>query len=257
MLRALQKNGVEIVLIELTKEQDAALTDAERYVISWLNEHEDLIPIRTINEIADESCTSPATVSRAIRKCGFSGIAEMKYKVSAKMNYVVEERIVNEIFNRTLAECQKTIRSMNVDTILRVIQYIKCSEKIYILARGTTALIARDFEFQLQLLGYNAYLMSDSQIMKKSKQLFKKDDLVIIFTVKNSTPELGLSAKYARENGAIVITCCCIAGTSLEHYSDLFVFGGKKNNSIIEAFNVDSRMPLYIISRTLIDYLML
>lgn len=67
------------------------------------------IPEHSNNEIADESFTSPATVSRTIRKCGFSGIAELKYKVSAKMNYVVEERIVNEIFNRTLTECQKTI----------------------------------------------------------------------------------------------------------------------------------------------------
>lgn len=187
MSRTLQKNGVGTVLIELTKEQNGTLTATERDVISWLNEHEDLIPDRSISEIADESFTSPATVSRAIRKCGFSGIAEMKYKASAKMNYVVEEKIVNEIFNRTLMECQKTIHSMNVDTILRVIQHIKCSEKIYLLARGTTALIARDFEFQLQLLGYNAYLMSDSQIMKRSKKLFKKDDLIIIFTVKNST----------------------------------------------------------------------
>lgn len=245
------------MLIELTNEQAAALTATERDVIHWLNENEKKIPERSINEIADESFTSPATVSRTIRKCGFSGIAELKYKVSAKMNYVVEERIVNEIFNRTLTECQKTIQSMNVDTILKVIQHIKCSEKIYILARGTTAWIARDFEFQLQMLGYNAYLMSDSQIMRKSKKLFKKDNLVIIFTVKNSTPELELSARHAKENGAVVITCCCISGTSLERYSDLSVLGGKKNNNIIEEFNIVSRMPLYIISRILIDYLML
>lgn len=245
------------MLIELTKEQEAVLTASERDVIHWLNENETLIPDRSINEIADESFTSPATVSRAIRKCGFSGIAEMKYKVSAKMNYVVEGQIVNEIFHRTLEECKKTVETMNVETILRVIQHIKCSEKIYILARGTTALIARDFEFQLQLLGYNAYLMSDSQIMRSSKKLFKKDDLVIVFTVKNSTPELELSVKYAKENGAVVITCCCISGTSLEQYSDLFVFGGKKNNNIIEEFNIVSRMPLHIISKTLIDYLML
>lgn len=245
------------MLIQLTKEQENSLTSAEKDVVHWLNENEEMIPEHSINEIADESFTSPATVSRAIRKCGFSGIAELKYKVSAKMNYVVEEKIVNEIFNRTLTECQKTIKSMNVDIILRVIQYIKCSEKIYILARGTTALIARDFEFQLQLLGYNAYLMSDGEIMRRSKKLFKKDNLVIIFTMKNSTPELELSARNAKENGATLITCCCISGTSLEQYSDLSVLGGKKNNNIIEEFSVVSRMPLYIISRILIDYLML
>ncbi len=245
------------MIIEITKEAKKALTASEQGVIDWLNEHEELIPQRSINEIADESFTSPATVSRAVRKCGFSGIAELKYRVSVKMDYAVEGEIVNEIFNRSLSECKKTIETLKVDTILKIIRYIKFSEKIYILARGTTALIARDFEFQLQLLGYNAYLLSDSQIMKNSHKLFKKDNVVIIFTVKNSTPELELSARFAKENGAIVITCCCIQGTSLEKYSDVSVFGGNKNNSMIEEFNIMSRLPLHIISRTLIDYLML
>ena len=212
-----------------------------------------------IKEREKQSLTSAElNVSRAIRKCGFSGIAEMKYKISSQMNYIVEGKIVNEIFEKSITECKKTIEALDVDMILRVIRYIRFSEKIYILARGTTALIARDFEFQLQLLGYNAFVLSDSQIMRNSKKLFKENDIVMIFTLKNSTPELEMSAKFAKEVGATVITCCCIQGTSLEKYSDLSILGGrKKNNSMIEEFNVMSRLPLHIIARTLIDYLTL
>ena len=168
------------MLIEVTQELKARLTASELQVVSWLNENEEKIPDDSINQIAEESFTSPATVSRAIRKAGFNGIAELKYRVSAKMNYVADEKVVNEIFNKSLTECQKTIEALDVDTILRVIRYIKFSEKIYIVARGTTKLIARDFEFQLQMLGYNAYLLSDSQILKVSYKLFKKDDLVTV-----------------------------------------------------------------------------
>ena len=47
-------------------------------------------------------------------------------------------------------------------------------------------------------------------------------------------------------------------GKALEKYSDLSILGGrKKNNSMIEEFNVMSRLPLHIIARTLIDYLTL
>lgn len=80
----------------------------------------------------------------------------------------------------------------------------------------------------------------------------------MIFTVKNITPELKICAKSAKENGAVVVTCCCIQGTSLEQYSALSILGGgKKNNHIIKEFNVPSRLPLQIISRTLADYLTL
>lgn len=246
------------MLTEIKEREKQSLTSAELNVIDWINENEEKIPDMSINEIADASFISPATVSRAIRKCGFSGIAEMKYKISSQMNYIVEGKIVNEIFEKSITECKKTIEALDVDMILRVIRYIRFSEKIYILARGTTALIARDFEFQLQLLGYNAFVLSDSQIMRNSKKLFKENDIVMIFTLKNSTPELEMSAKFAKEVGATVITCCCIQGTSLEKYSDLSILGGrKKNNSMIEEFNVMSRLPLHIIARTLIDYLTL
>lgn len=245
------------MLIEITDEVKSNITSSEQEVIDWLNENEEEIPNYSINQIADASFTSPATVSRTIRKAGFHGIAELKYRISAKMNYVADEKVVNEIFNHSISECRKTIEALDVDTILRVIRYIKFSEKIYIVARGTTKLIADDFEFQLQMLGYNAYVLSDSQILQISHRLFKEDDLVIIFTVKNSTPDLEMAAKFAKENGGKVVTCCCISGTSLEQYSDLTILGGPKNNNIIEEFNIASRLPLHIISRTLIDYLML
>lgn len=245
------------MLIELTKEQEDRLTSAEYKVMQWINEHEEKIPEYSINRIADESYTSPATVSRAIRKCGFLGIAELKYKISAKLNYVAEEKVVNEIFCRTLDECKESIESIEVDKILRIVRYIKFSEKIYLIARGTTALIAKDFELQLQLLGYNAYVISDAVILKMSKKIFKKNNLVIIFTMKNSTPELEITSRNAKEAGATVVTCCCIKGTSLEQHSDITICVGKKNNKIIEEYNISSRLPLQIISKTLTEYLIL
>lgn len=190
------------MLTEIKEREKQSLTSAELNVIDWINENEEKIPDMSINEIADASFTSPATVSRAIRKCGFSGIAEMKYKISSQMNYIVEGKIVNEIFEKSITECKKTIEALDVDMILRVIRYIRFSEKIYILARGTTALIARDFEFQLQLLGYNAFVLSDSQIMRNSKKLFKENDIVMIFTLKKQYSRIGNVSKICKRSGS-------------------------------------------------------
>lgn len=190
------------MLTEIKEREKQSLTSAELNVIDWINENEEKIPDMSINEIADASFTSPATVSRAIRKCGFSGIAEMKYKISSQMNYIVEGKIVNEIFEKSITECKKTIEALDVDMILRVIRYIRFSEKIYILARGTTALIARDFEFQLQLLGYNAFVLSDSQIMRNSKKLFKENDIVMIFKSKKQYSRIGNVSKICKRSGS-------------------------------------------------------
>ena len=203
------------MIVEITEELESGLTEAERQVIEYINQHEDQFLKLTITELAEKSFTSPPTVSRAVRKCGYNGLSELRYKLSAKIEDMVEGEIVNEIFQKSVTECMKTIEILKAETILKVVRFIKTAQKIYIIARGSTAWIAKDVELQLQLLGYNAYMLSDSEVMKKSDKLFRHGDLIIIFSIKNSTPELLLTAQNAKKVGANVVTCCCLPKTDL------------------------------------------
>ena len=245
------------MLIEITEAEKKQFTSTEIAVIDWLNEHENRIYELSISEIAVETYTSPATVSRTIRKCGFSGIAEIRFKASSKNNYIEDGKIANEVINNLLLECKETIEGFETDTILQIIHHIKAAKKIYLIARGNTTLIARYFEFQLHLLGYNAFVLSDAMILKLADKLVTKDDLIMIFTVKNSTPELAIAAELAKKQEATVITCSCINGTPLEQYSDVYAFCRQTNTHVIEDFDMMSNLPLHLISRVIIDYLML
>ena len=51
------------MLTEIKEREKQSLTSAELNVIDWINENEEKIPDMSINEIADASFTSPATVS--------------------------------------------------------------------------------------------------------------------------------------------------------------------------------------------------
>lgn len=245
------------MIIRLEEDQWKTLTDAEKSVITYINNNEELIPEKSISEMAEESYTSPATVSRTIRKSGFDGISELRYRISARNEFNQEAMIVNAIFQKSMLECQKTIENLKVPTILEVVKRIKRAKKIYLLARGATVLVAEEFEMQLQLLGNNVWIMRDSEHMKRSNLIFKEDDLVIIFTVKNSTPELGMAAKFAKENKAYVVSCTCLPRSELNQYSDVYVVGYTKYDYAIKEFLVTSRLPLQIISRTIIEYLTL
>lgn len=245
------------MLIEITDTEKRQFTQTELSVIDWLNAHENELYELTISEIADRMFTSPATVSRTIQKSGFSGIAQLRFKAASKNHYIEDGKAANKIINNLLDECQETIENISVDTILQITHHIKTAKNIYLIARGNTSLIARYFEFQLQLLGYSSFVLSDALIMQLADKLVKKDDLVIIFTVKNSTPELEIAARHAKEQEATVITCCCTNGTSLEQYSDVYAYCRQKNTHVIEGFDMMSNLPLHLISRIIIDYLML
>lgn len=70
------------MIIQLDKEIYERLSESEALVIDYINQNEDKIPVMSITSIAEKSFTSSATVSRTIQKCGFSGISELKFKIS-------------------------------------------------------------------------------------------------------------------------------------------------------------------------------
>lgn len=244
-----------MMLIAVDSTMKKTLTHSELSVIEYINQHSAEAAELSITDLAEASFTSPATVSRAIRKCGFSGIPELRRHLATKLSHFSAPYLMNEVLEMSYKECTSTIENLRLSDILTIVEHIRKAAKIYILARGVTALTAEEFGFQLQLQKHIALLFSDSEIMKRLDKLVEPDDLVIIFTAYNSTPEFAIAAQHAKNAGCKVVTCCCKANTPLEELSDVTVIG--YNLPIVEGneFNGASRLPLQIISRTIIEYL--
>lgn len=245
------------MIIQISKEVYDNLSDSEQQVINYLNENEASIPLMSITTIAEKTFTSPATVSRTIQKCGFRGISELRYKISKRAEHTDDSYVVNKVLNKSYKECVKTIDNICVTNILKIIEYVKAAEKIFIYARGFTALVADELCMQLQLLGYNALVVKDVTWMVKTDKLVNANDLVIILSVMNTTPELASSARMAKRTGAKVVICCCKEGTPLERYSDVSIIGYAETITSNKTITVISRIPLYIITRTIVEYLTL
>lgn len=245
------------MVIEISNEMLEKLTATEKSVVNYINLNESKLANMSIVDVAEESFTSPATVSRTIKKCGLEGFSELRYKISAREDYNKDSKKVNEILGKSLIEVTKTIENISISKVLEVVKLIKESKRIYILARGLTELVAQEFNLKLQLLGYNAFLIVDPNIMKKISKTLKKEELVIIFSLRCGTAELVEAAKNSSEVGAKIVTCCCVKGTEIEKLSNVTLVGYKQSRTSIKEFEVTSRLPLYIISRAIIDYLII
>ena len=240
--------------IKINEENYLSLSQSEQQVIDFLNENEELLPELSITTIAARTYTSLATVSRAIRKCGFDGIAHLRYSLQQKNAPSNDETfIMNDVLAKAYRECSRTIDNISLPQILKIITYIKKSRRIFLYSRGYTALVADEFAHHLVCLGYNAFVMKDSVVMQRSGSILRPDDLVIIISVHNTTPELAESAAIANEIGAKVVTLCCEEGTNLEKYSEVTVIGYSESLGAC-TFNV-SRVSLSIICHIIIEYL--
>ena len=240
----------------ITNSADAHLSNAESVAIQYINQHINQIEHMSISDIAEGAFVSNSTVSRAIRKCGFSSLAELKVLTGQEGNDAQQPSYrINQILSKSYVECLETIKMIQIDAIIEIVRLLHGASRVFLLANGLTALVADDFAFQLQCQQINACVISDSQVMLKMDMLVKPDDVVMIISAKNTASELAVGAEQSHLRGAKVITCCCKKNTSLEEYSDIVVYGYTQDIVPNQAYGSTSRLGLSIITRTIVEYL--
>ena len=245
------------MLIKINHSFYDKLTSTEKQVITFINANTDKIANMSISAVAEQTFSSPATVSRTIKKCGIDGFAELRYLLSKKNSESENSIQVNEILKKSLMEVTNTIEHISIDQILKSIELIKKAPRIYILSRGLTILVAQEFSLKLQLLGYNIFQISDAAIMKKVSADIKSNELMIIFSISGTTEELVVSAENAKSLGAKLITCTCAENSPLVKMANIPLWGYKHKHTSITTVDVTSRFPLYVLSRIIIDYLII
>lgn len=246
------------MFIEITTELSNKLTTSERMVVDFLNENAKKLATMSIVDIADATFTSTATVSRTIKKCGLNGFTEFRYRLLShnkdSKNYEAYKGI-NTLLEKSLMEVSRTVDSISIKDVVSVVNTIKETTRVYIIARGLTELVAKEFDYKLNLLGYNSFLVTDPNIMVKISEKLKSTDTLIVFSLRGETPSILDACKNAKGVGCKVISCCCEKQSTLRDLSDIIILGEKHKDISIKDYEVTSRIPLSVISRVIIDYL--
>ena len=133
------------MIIQLNDKIKSKLTSSEEQVIKYINENDNKLVDMSIVDIAEETFTSPATVSRAIKKCGVNGFMELRYNLSKRKEEINSSKDINEIFSKSLIETRQTLENISVNQILEIIELIQKSKKIIVIARGLSELVATEF----------------------------------------------------------------------------------------------------------------
>ena len=173
------------MILPVTSETLASLTRTEREVVQFINQNENRLSQLSIVDIAYETFSSPATVSRAIRKCKINGFNELRYKLAAadQDRHVVE---VNEILNKSLVEAHRTVEQISMADVLGCVRLIREARRVYVFARGLTHYIASEFCLKLQLMNVDAMVTDDPKIMVSISRTIDPKNLVLIFSDRKS-----------------------------------------------------------------------
>lgn len=242
------------MLIEINQEIMDRLSKTELAIVRFINEHEKEFSKLSIVDIAFETFSSPATVSRAIKKCNLSGFSELRFR-SIQKDIRKPFHQANEILYQSLTEVQAITDCISIHKLMKASDMIKKSSWVYVLARGLSGYVAEEFSLKLQLLGFNSMFIRDPNIMLLKTQNIHQKDLIVNFSLNGETREILDSAKNARSNGAGILTFCCNAKSELISISDIAFVGYSDPTSAIVKYEVRSRLPLHVISRVMTEFL--
>lgn len=236
------------------------MSNSEKHLIDYIEQHLDKIPEITIVKLSEYSNVSTATVVRTMKKMGYDGFTDFKHSLKNELKdhptFEIMEHVDKKIQTAIIKneqEVNRTIQMLNSSTIEDAIQTMNASNKIIIFARGFSEFIAKEMTIKFQLLGKHCEFHNDPNIIKRISQMTAKGDIVLFISLNGETVELVEAAENCRERKVPTILFTASPDSTLAQLAEIEFIGFKSSISYFPDFEVRSRLPLQVMSRIVLD----
>ncbi|WP_347114023.1 MurR/RpiR family transcriptional regulator [Leclercia sp. S52] len=185
----------------------------------------------TITELARESETSEASVTRLCRSLGCKGYTEFKMALALDVQReqapAVQGDRVDEVVEESVLALRDTARLLDRDMLLQAAQALHQSRSVSIYGVAASAILGDYLHYKLLRLGKPAQLLSDMHRASMSATTLGKEDLVVAISSSGSTRDLLHVVKLARKRGARVLTLSNTPRSPLASISDMQLVAAK------------------------------
>jgi len=185
----------------------------------------------TITELARESDTSEASVTRLCRTLGCKGYTEFKMALALD---VQREHVplkkgdeIDEIVEESILALQDTSRLLDREILIKAAQALHQSRSVYIYGVAASAIIGDYLHYKLLRLGKPAQQFSDMHRASMNATTLTSDDLVVAISSSGSTRDLLHVVKLARKRGAHVLALSNTPRSPLTSLSDMLLVAAK------------------------------
>ncbi len=176
------------------------LTEKEKFYIQRIEYHANEIPGISIQDLAAKIYTSPASLSRLVKKLGYSSYKEFKLSFVTKPNNIPMNNTLFLHIEQLFDHYPHIIKS-------NIIPSITNTRQIFIVAFGPTAAIAHELGQSLNMLKIKYLIVHDSECIAQLQVLFEKDDLIIYISYSGADYQMEqLAVMYKHVSKQILLT---------------------------------------------------
>lgn len=245
-----------MILGRFTENYDQ-LTDLEKKITEYVVTNPEDILYLTANELAEKLYVSKTSVINLSKKFGFDGYSELRYYVKHHIESQENTKLIpsfNDILLNIYDEVKKTLSLQNEENIQAIVETIKNSRAVYIIARGASMPLADLLCSRLALLKIKSIFISDLNLIDVICENLSKGETLVLISLSGETEKIKSVAKRARGLGIDVIALTSFSNNLLQKIANynMFCFA---DNTETKYNDLVSRVGLHILVQIIISYL--
>jgi DNA-binding MurR/RpiR family transcriptional regulator len=250
-----------------TKGAYSSLKAADKRLADFILQIVEKVVNLTIEELAESSKSSYATISRFCKKIGFSGFKEFKSNlindIATNKNLdeildafsidsnVSTERICGKVYELSLKILEESMAMIDYSSIDMVVERFLNAENVCFIGTGASGISARYAYSKFFRIGIPCYYEPDATLYKMRVSILTPKDVLFAISSSGRTAEIVECARMAIKNNVYVISLSDFAISPLTKVSNANLYTTPRNASLF--LNID--MPLITGQIALIDIL--
>lgn len=206
-------------------------TNVDNIICKWIEDEPSKVIHLSIEDIASETKTSKAAITRFCKKIGYNGFSEFKFELSRYIiSGLLEDKNEKELnliqsitslyggYLRQFNEC------INIKNIISLANDIKNANRVKIIGNNRSGLSALQMRYRMSKIGYDAEAITDMVLAATIEDIVKQGDLLILFSVYAKSKVYDSLIKNASNSGAKLVLVTMNRDTTYKKYCNYSFF---------------------------------
>ena len=194
------------------------LSDAEQRIADFILKNASDIAQLSVRDIAQQSNTSGATVSRFVRHIGFDTFADLRLALArddvrdeiqnTEQSVISFDNIpgsIELILSNRIQELKGTASQLTSEILSRAVSLITTSDTVLFAAVGNSIPVCSNAAFKLGQIGVRANCPATTESMVLSSISLKRNDLLILLSTSGYSKRLETIVDNAEDSGTPII----------------------------------------------------
>lgn len=237
-------------ILEEIQNKFPSFSEKEKQIATYLLKNNEIMTNINISTLAQETGTSPATITRFVKKLNQNSFVDLKIQLGSLKSapLLSESGLKNEVYEYYTRVIENTEKLTNHQELQMIVNLLIQAPRIFIFGVGSSGLTGLELTQRLLRMGLNVISTTDSHMMRITSAMAQRDDLVIGISTSGETREVNDSLHHAKNKGATIISITCFPESTLAHlseatliaYSSLFI-GNKRfiNSQFAIMYQID------------------